>query len=52
MKNLSQKEKMQHKTNKIQFGNNTSLEYEYDETEQENLNSISDYTNYNDEYDD
>ena len=31
---------------------NTSLEYEYDETLQENLADIPDYTNYSDEYDD
>ena len=38
--------------NKQPTTNNTSLEYEYDETEQENLGDIADYTNYSDEYDD
>ena len=39
-------------SNKNNVQNDTTLEYEYDETNTGNLGDIPDYTNYNDEYDD
>ncbi len=39
-------------TSKNNAQNETTLEYEYDETSSENLADMPDYTNYNDEYDD
>ena len=50
---IKQKPKRTRNTaSKNNIQNDTTLEYEYDETNSENLGEMPDYTSYSDEYDD